>query len=326
MTAAIGTPAPKVDTLRGRIGAALMTGIGRALWWYTERIQNTFTALARRVQQLAGGQGRVNELVLDSQAELAGAIESLRAEIAGLRAALEATRRWVDGAQPVNPELYVAFEAAFRGPREEIKKRQSAYLHFFADRKHLYSLPAIDIGCGRGEWLELLGEQGVAARGVDINPAMIDICRKLGLAVEQGDGLEYLKAQPDASAGILTAFHVIEHLPFAEVLELIAQSLRVLAPGGVLILETPNPANVTVGSHYFYGDPTHRKPVPCDMLKFFVEAIGFPEVYALALHPDSEMLHVPGEEPVVRRFNEVFYGPRDYGVIGRKAMPASRQN
>ncbi len=217
--------------------------------------------------------------------------------------------------------LYAEFEDVLRGTREEIKARQEVYLPFL--KSHGIgspALPLLDLGCGRGEWLELLGEHGLQAVGVDRNDAMVERCKSFGLTVVQDDALPYLSALPDASLGAVTSFHMVEHMPFDVALTMIDESLRVLKPGGILILETPNPHNMLVGSHNFYLDPTHHKPLPSQMLRFFVEARGFCDAHVLDLHPYPEPVRFADDgNSVASRLNDYFYGPQDYAVIGRKA-------
>jgi SAM-dependent methyltransferase len=217
--------------------------------------------------------------------------------------------------------LYVAFEEAFRGNRADIKNRQREYLPYLQNAGiGSPEMAILDIGCGRGEWLELLRETGLQARGVDRNRAMAAICRELGLNVEEKEALECLRELPDASLGAITASHVVEQVPFPYMIGMIDEAVRALKPGGLLILETPNPQNIQVGTHTFYLDPTHRNPLPPAMLKFFVEARGFSAVQILPLHPyPEEASVVTRNSELTRRFNASFYGPQDYAVIGRKA-------
>jgi O-antigen chain-terminating methyltransferase len=149
---------------------------------------------------------------------------------------------------------------------------------------------------------------------------MVERCKALGLPVAQGDSLLYLSSFPDASLGAVTAFHMVEHMPFDVVLTLVDESLRVLKPGGLLILETPNPANLQVGAFSFHLDPTHLKPLPSPMLRFFVEGRGFCDVHVKELHPYPEVVRFADDgRGVASRLNDYFYGPQDYAVIGRKA-------
>lgn len=216
--------------------------------------------------------------------------------------------------------VYAAFEDVFRGSREEIKARQSIYLPLLEDNGiGSEERPVLDLGCGRGEWLELLQEHGRKARGVDCNERMVDHCKALGIDVVQSDVLFYLPTLPDASLGAVTSFHMIEHLPFDTTLALVDEALRLLKSGGILILETPNPQNILVGSHSFHFDPSHLKPLPSPMLRFFVEARGFCDVHVRELHPYPEPVRFPDDgKGIASRLNDYLYGPQDYAVIGRK--------
>ena len=121
---------------------------------------------------------------------------------------------------------------------------------------------------------------------------MIESCRALGLNVADSDVLSFMNKLADASFGAITAFHLVEHIPFEALIAMLDQAVRILKPGGLLILETPNPGNVAVGSNTFYLDPTHLKPLPSPMLRFFVEAKGFCNSQILTLHPDPAALVV----------------------------------
>ena len=216
--------------------------------------------------------------------------------------------------------LYAEFEDTFRGPREVIKERQEVYIRPLKEAKvGAKSAPVLDLGCGRGEWLELLAEHQFVARGVDSNPGMIERCRALGMNVTLSEALAYLRGLPDRSIGAVTSFHMVEHMPFEDVVSLLDQALRVLRSGGVLILETPNPQNVLVGSQTFWIDPTHLKPIPSQTLRFFAEARGFcgAEIWNLQQYPDA--IRIPEDSSgTATRFNDYFYGPQDYGLIARR--------
>lgn len=151
---------------------------------------------------------------------------------------------------------------------------------------------------------------------------MLDVCRSLNLPVTEADCLAYLSSLPDNSMGAITAFHVVEHLPHSVVVSLLDQALRVLKPDGLLILETPNPGNILVGSCSFYLDPTHRNPLPSAMLRFFVEARGFTDSRILELCPDPALSqYLSAEDSPSKRINDYLYGPRDYGIIAHKPLP-----
>jgi len=214
--------------------------------------------------------------------------------------------------------FYLTFEDQFRGTREDIKERFKVYLPYIEQAEAGFSAnPILDIGCGRGEWLELLRGKNYVARGVDINKIMVNQCSEFGLDALEGDAVDYLRNQKPNSLGGITGFHLIEHLPFKSLIILLDEALRVLKPRGIVIFETPNPENVLVGSCNFYLDPSHIKPLPSPMIKFLMEARGFCRVEILNLHPYPMELHVEGSD-LANRFNEYFYGPQDYAVIGYK--------
>jgi O-antigen chain-terminating methyltransferase len=216
--------------------------------------------------------------------------------------------------------LYAAFEDVFRGSRDEIKAKQSVYLPLL--REHEIGspkMPILDLGCGRGEWLELLKEGGLQASGIDCNETAIQYCKSAGLDVIYGDALSSLGTLRDTSIGAVTSFHMIEHLPFEVTLALIDEALRVLKTGGILILETPNPQNMLVGAHTFYLDPTHLRPLPSAMLRFFVEARGFCNVQVRELNPYPASMRLADDgKGLASRLNDYLYGPQDYSVIGQK--------
>ncbi len=214
--------------------------------------------------------------------------------------------------------FYLSLEDHFRGDRAEIKERLRVYLPWIErggigrDDRLL-----LDVGCGRGEWLELLREQGVLAVGVDSNRALTRQCRDLNLEVVEADLISHLRSLPDTSLGAITGFHVIEHLPIEELVKFLDETVRVLKPGGLVIFETPNPQNVLVGTCNFYFDPTHRNPLPSPIARFLLESRGFTNVEVLNLNPSDE-LPVAGDSDLVRRFNQYFYGPMDYAVVGTR--------
>jgi O-antigen chain-terminating methyltransferase len=222
-------------------------------------------------------------------------------------------RRRVDG-------FFAVFDEAFRGSRTAIKEQLRVYVPYLKEAKiGTGNNPIVDLGCGRGEWLELLQEEGLHGKGVERNRVLVQECCQAGLDVAEGDILTYLCALPDRSLGGVTGFHIVEHLAFAVLLELFDEIVRVLQPGGVVIFETPNPQNVLVSSLEFYNDPDHRAPLPSTLLKFVAEVNGLQHIRLLPLHPFPEVykVHEAGLE-VAERFNELFYGPQDYALIGWK--------
>ncbi len=215
--------------------------------------------------------------------------------------------------------LYVTFEDKFRGTRREIRERLRVYLDILrAAGAGSEEQPVLDIGCGRGEWLELLRDEGLAGRGVDLNDTLAHQCRERGLAVETGDAIAHLRSLPEASLGAVTGFHIIEHLPMETQLELYGEAVRVLRPGGVAIFETPNPQNLLVGACNFYADPTHKRPLYPETQKFFLEYRGFSRVELKFLHPHEPGARLPEDEApeLAARLNDLLSCARDYAVIG----------
>jgi O-antigen chain-terminating methyltransferase len=224
--------------------------------------------------------------------------------------------------------LYKQLEDRFRGSREEIIELQRAYVGDVADLKG-GAAPVVDIGCGRGEWLEVLKDNGIPAYGVDINATFAEQNQARGLDVRVGDAIDHLESVPEGSVGAVTGFHVAEHLEFPVLVRLIDAARRVLRPGGVLIFETPNPTNVIVGSASFYMDPTHRNPLHPQFMEFLLGARGFADVEVRYLHPSDEQAFVlpvakeataehDAMSRIVEHLNWAFFGPLDYAVIGRR--------
>jgi SAM-dependent methyltransferase len=234
------------------------------------------------------------------------------------RKAPRLSARWESAALDA---LYARLEDELRGPRGVIKDRARVYLPVMAEaRAGVDGDAVLDLGCGRGEWLELLREEGRTGRGVDHNRFFVEDCQRRGLDVVAADVQAHLASVPDESLGAVTALHLVEHLPFETLLEFLDEAHRVLRPGGVAIFETPNPENVVVSAHDFHLDPTHRKPIPSRLLAGLLDARGFSRVDVLKLHPAPEGAKIEeSQHEVARRFNAYFYGPRDYAVLAWKA-------
>jgi O-antigen chain-terminating methyltransferase len=276
------------------------------------------------------------------QRELAGRVRALAREVDGLRSEVERLRQpaplaTLAPAPVVPPGLgtlpaaaYVRFEDRHRGTREEIRQRQRGYLDLFAG-----AAPVLDVGSGRGEFLDLCREAGIEARGVDMDAGMVARCRDAGLAVEQADGLAALEAMPDSSLGGIFCAQVIEHLVPETLIALVRLAYAKLRPGGILLCETPNPASLTVFSGAFYVDLTHVKPIHPEAARFLLEAAGFHAVELRYVNPvpaDGKLVPLERlwymrryEEAFLgqinanlERLNQLLWGAQDYAVIGRR--------
>lgn len=216
--------------------------------------------------------------------------------------------------------FYRAFEERYRGDRSVIAARLKVYDSFTVPLAAARpGAVALDLGCGRGEWLELAASHGFAAFGVDLDEGMLAACRERGLHVATADALATLRARGDASVAVVSAFHLVEHLPFDLVQELVAEAQRVLVPGGLLVMETPNPENLVVGTNNFYLDPSHVKPVPALLLGFLTDHAGFARHSVVRLHgaPVPDAGHPIGLAEVLQG---VSY---DYAIVAQKRADAT---
>lgn len=220
---------------------------------------------------------------------------------------------------------YAHFEERFRGTAEEVKKMLRPYLHFFADRENV-----LDVGCGRGEFLELLREAGIReALGVDISVSMLKTATEKGLRCIKGDALAFLKeAGKDSFGGIFSA-QVIEHLTPEEIRELVVQARRALNVDSPLVLETVNPLSVFALSRIYFLDVTHRQPLHPEFMRYLLETSGFSEVEIIytggleeeALEPvDSGHPQARPLNANVDRLNRLLYAAPAYAVKGYKRM------
>jgi SAM-dependent methyltransferase len=256
-------------------------------------------------------------MVIDQERRLKLLLEEARKR---LPAPIDADQLGVmaDEADHFHGAMYVSFEDQMRGIRKDIKDRQRVYLPYVEAANAGSELnPVIDLGCGRGEWLELLKENGFVAKGLEINKVMENECRELGLDVVVGDFFEFLKQQKINSLGAITGFQIVEHLGFKKMIELFDETLRVLKPGGIAIFETPNPENIIVATCDFYADPTHKNPIPPKTLQYLLEYRGFVDPKILRSTPMNFIKGALDDaiKDLVYRFN---VGP-DYAVIVRKA-------
>lgn len=235
---------------------------------------------------------------------------------AGAAGAREAADNPADDLEP----FYTAHQERFRGDRDDVTERCAVYLPRIEAlaAAQVRPLSMLDLGCGRGEWLALMHTRG-AASGVDSNARTVAECRARGLDVVHADALSHLRALPERSLDVVTAFHVIEHLPFRTLLDMAREIYRVLRPGGIVILETPNPENLLVASHSFHLDPTHQWILPPAYTSFVLEQVGFSAVVTVALNPNRYAPRLDAEPTGVSDLlNQLLYGPQDYAAVATK--------
>ncbi len=226
-------------------------------------------------------------------------------------------------------QSYFHLETRYRGPEAEIAERVKTYLPYLRGRRNL-----LDLGCGRGEALELFATHGIKTRGIDVSAGMVERCREKGLDAEQADLFSYLGGLQPKSFDAMVSFHVIEHIPPESLEQVVRLAWRALASGGVLILETPSPLSLVMAARNFWIDPTHRRPVhPATLEQVYREA-GFEPVHQLNLHPFPAEERLPEIDLAVVRaeqreladqinrlrdaIDDLLFGYRDFATIGIK--------
>jgi O-antigen chain-terminating methyltransferase len=213
---------------------------------------------------------------------------------------------------PAQPEFdYARFAERFRGSEDYVKKGQQFYLPYFAGRREV-----LDIGCGRGEFLELMREAGVAAHGIDLSRESVDLCRQKGFEAEVADLFAYLADLPEAALDGIFSAQVVEHLPPERLPDMIRLAASRLQRDGVLAIETPNPECLAIFASHFYLDPTHTRPVPHALLAFYMEEYGLGGIEVHRLSPAIESM--PALASLAEDFREAFFGGLDYAIVGRK--------
>jgi O-antigen chain-terminating methyltransferase len=317
-----------------------LRGLGAATLRHTQRILPLMDARDRVATALATTRA---ELILESfdrrQETLGRRLEGLlamRARLTALGEEVGALRRSLESPPPApvaaaaqraaDDSTYAAFEACFRGSRDDIRGRLADYVERFRGLD-----PVLDLGCGRGEFLELLREAGIAGRGVEgnLHVAQDDVAR--GLDVAHGDLLGFLESQPEGSAGGVFASQVAEHLPPPVLHRTLQQAFRVLRPGGLMVLETVNPRSVIGLLEVFNRDLTHERPLHPETLSFLASAAGFTDVRVELRSPvdaASRLQPIPAEELPPRvaealneniaRLNGLLYGPQEYALLARR--------
>jgi 2-polyprenyl-3-methyl-5-hydroxy-6-metoxy-1,4-benzoquinol methylase len=206
---------------------------------------------------------------------------------------------------------WLKFAEKFRGSEASIKERQQMYAARFRGATNV-----VDIGCGRGELLEVLRESEIQAYGIDLNDDSIAICRNKGLTAEKADLFTHLASLPDSSLGGLVCCQVVEHLPPERLPEFIRLGHSKLRVGAMLAIETPNPECLAIFATHFYLDPTHRHPIPPALLSFYLEEAGFGRIEVERLYPAIDSMPSLAELP--ETFRKDFFGCLDYAIFATK--------
>jgi len=276
---------------------------------YNSSLLKLVDALSERADTAAASNERAQQLLRELEERLTR-VE--RRGGGGVAAAPPATV----AAQPAAAALpdYFAFESRMRGSVDAIRDRQRRYVEDFRA-----AAPVLDVGCGRGELLQLLREAGVEARGIDADADMVAYARGEGLEVDQADLVDHLERLDDGALGGIFMGQVVEHLPpgvLVRALELAAAKLR---PGGVLVAETINPLSPLALRHYF-ADLTHAQPLVPETLQLLARQSGFDETEIRYLNEPADRLTEP-DDPViaanVRRLNELLFAALDYALLAR---------
>jgi SAM-dependent methyltransferase len=278
---------------------------------YNSSLLKLVDALSERADAATASNERAQQLLRELEERLT------RVERRGGGGAAAAPPATV-AAQPAAAALpdYFAFESRMRGSVDAIRERQRAYVADFRD-----AAPVLDIGCGRGELLQLLREAGIEVRGIDADADMVAFARGEGLDVEQADLVEYLERVDDGSLGGIFMGQVVEHLPPGVLVRSLELAARKLRPGGLLVAETINPLSPLALRHYF-ADLTHAQPLVPETLQLLARQSGFAQTELRYLNEPAERLTEP-DDPViadnVRRLNEILFAPLDYALVARTA-------
>lgn len=276
----------------------------QAAFQHTTRTQHgEFTAALQKA---------VEKMRLDSDRLIHSELRLIRQRIAMEQTAEHAAATPPAAAAISHPVFdYGRFAERFRGNEEYVKAGQRVYFDDFVGRRNV-----LDIGCGRGEFLEMMREAAVPARGIDLSAESVALCRQKGLAAEAADLFVFLAQQPEAAFDGIFCSQVVEHLPPERLPEMIKLAASRLAPGGIIAIETPNPECLAIFATHFYLDPTHTRPIPHPLLMFYLEEFGVGGIEVRRLSPALETM--PALASLPADFREAFFGGLDYAVVGRK--------
>ncbi|MCB1018718.1 MAG: class I SAM-dependent methyltransferase [Acidobacteria bacterium] len=278
--------------------------------------QNYLAALDRAVAELQQKfWADLQKIEADHERQIHAELRTLRRKQAPIPAPAEAATPAVAAVSPAGFD-YTRFEERFRGDERFVSQSLEFYLPYFENARRV-----LDLGCGRGELLKLLADRGVEVQGVDLDAEALAASREKGLDVVEGDLFEFLRAQPEGACGGIVCAHVVEHLPWQRVPELMELAWCALEPDGVFALETPNPACLAIFAGDFYLDPTHQKPVPAAQLDFHLREAGFGRIETIERRPAPEVYPELGKLDAIEglaEFRKRFFGGLDYAIIARK--------
>jgi SAM-dependent methyltransferase len=282
------------------------TIVFKSLEWKIEKLEAEYSNLRTLLVHFAQLENRLDRL-LESIPQ--GAAPEAVAELRKVK-------------ERLSPLQYADFEKRFRGGREDVSRRLSKYLPLFAGRSEV-----LEIGCGRGEFLELLQGGERRALGLDLSDSMLDEARERGLSCLKADALEFLKARPDASLDAVFSSQVIEHFEPGYLRRVIAECFRALRPGGLLLLETINPLCLFALSRIYFLDPTHQRPLHPEYMRYLLESSGFASVEILfgADLEEEKLLTADPASPQALPFNEnvdrlnrLLFSASEYAAKGLK--------
>lgn len=216
--------------------------------------------------------------------------------------------------------FYLEFENHFRGTEKEIQEKQKPYTELFKKSGLGKQYPIADLGCGRGEFLELLTQSKLKAIGVDLNESMVQRAQDKGFDAVNDEAIHYLIQQKANSLAGITGFHLAEHIPFESLLTLMAEAQRCLVKGGILLLETPNPESLFVGAYTFHYDPSHLKPLPPAIVQFSALFKGFERADIMRMQPEltEQQIKAATKNTTLQDALQRLYGPRDYALVAYK--------
>lgn len=228
-------------------------------------------------------------------------------------------------------DFYHDFEEKFRGSQDDIRNRLRVYVPKLKEHLQDWSQGTfVDVGSGRGEWLDILRENGASDYiGIDLNARQNELCVQRGHRVLQMDCIGYLASLPENSVDLVTGFQIIEHLCMSDLMALLKESYRVLKQGGMILFETPNPNNLSVAAHTFYTDLSHKKPLDSELIKFIVEWLGYAQVECIDANTNplankfklADEAHNKDFTRLIDEYNDIkwlLYGPQDYVVFAIK--------